>query len=89
MSTMEIMCLMAITTVFNTGCFLMGVKIGQRVVKGEEVTLPNLNPIKAVGTAVETYKEDKRQKKEEENFNINLENIDNYDGTGLGQKDFV
>lgn len=85
MSTMEIMCLMAITTVFNTGCFLMGVKTGQRVIKGEEVTLPNLNPIKAI----ETYKEDRRQKKEEENFNINLENIDNYDGTGLGQKDFV
>ena len=85
MSTMEIMCLMAITTVFNTGCFLMGVKIGQRVVKGEEVTLPNLNPVKAI----ETYKEDRRQKKEEENFNINLENIENYDGTGIGQKDFV
>ena len=85
MSTMEIMCLIGLTTLLNLCCFYFGVKTGQRVVKGEEVTLPNLNPVKAI----ETYKEDRRQKKEEENFNINLENIDNYDGTGLGQKDFV
>lgn len=89
MSTMEIMCLIALTTLLNLCCFYFGVKTGQKVVKGEEVTLPSINPVKAVGTAIETYKEDKRQKKEEENFNINLENIENYDGTGIGQKDFV
>ena len=85
MSTMEIMCLIALTTLLNLCCFFVGVRTGQKVVKGEEVTLPNINPVKAI----ETYKEDRRQKKEEENFNINLENIENYDGTGIGQKDFV
>ena len=85
MSTMEIMCLIALTTLLNLCCFYFGVKTGQRVIKGEEVTLPSINPVKAI----ETYKEDRRQKKEEENFNINLENIENYDGTGIGQKDFV
>ena len=85
MSTMEIMCLIALTTLLNLCCFFVGVRTGQKVVKGETVSLPNINPVKAI----ETYKEDRRQKKEEENFNINLENIENYDGTGIGQKDFV
>lgn len=85
MSVIEILILIVSIGTINILCFLIGAKTGQKVVKGEEVTLPNINPVKAI----ETYKEDRRQKKEEENFNINLENIDNYDGTGLGQKDFV
>ena len=85
MSVIEIIILIVSIGAINILCFLIGAKTGQRVVKGEDVTLPNINPVKAV----ETYKEDKRQKKEEENMNINLENIENYDGTGIGQKDFV
>jgi hypothetical protein len=85
MSVIEIIILIVSIGAINILCFLIGAKTGQKVIKGETVELPNVNPVKAINE----YKEDKRQKKEEENFNINLENIDNYDGTGLGQKDFV
>ena len=85
MSVIEIIILIVSIGIMNILCFLIGTKTGQKVVKGEEVSLPNINPVKAV----ETYKEDRRQKKEEENMNINLENIENYDGTGIGQKDFI
>ena len=85
MSVIEIIILIVSIGAINILCFLIGAKTGQKVIKGESIELPNANPIKVI----ETIKEDKRQKKEEENFNINLENIDNYDGTGLGQKDFV
>ena len=85
MSVVEIIILILGIGIMNILCFLIGAKTGQKVIKGETVELPTINPVKAI----ETYKEDRRQKKEEENFNINLENIDNYDGTGLGQKDFV
>ena len=85
MTTLEVIILILGIGIMNILCFLIGAKTGQKVVKGEEVTLPSANPIKVM----ETIKEDRRQKKEEENFNINLENIENYDGTGIGQKDFI
>lgn len=85
MTTLEVIILILGIGIMNILCFLIGAKTGQKVVKGEEVTLPNVNPVKAL----ENYQEDRRQKKEEENFNINLENIENYDGTGIGQKDFI
>lgn len=48
----------------------------------KKVELPNLNPIQA-------YKEHKAKKEEEKELKkieTILENIDNYDGTGNGQK---
>ncbi len=85
MSVIEIIILILGIGLMNILCFLIGAKTGQKVVKGEAVELPNINPVKAINE----YQEDRRQKKEEENFNINLENIENYDGTGIGQKDFI
>lgn len=67
----------------NVLCFLIGARTGQKVVKGEEVTLPNINPVQAV----KSYEERRQAEVEEENFNTMLENIENYNGTSLGQKD--
>lgn len=67
----------------NVLCFLIGARTGQKVVKGEEVTLPNINPVQAV----KGYEERRQAEVEEENFNTMLENIENYNGTSLGQKD--
>lgn len=85
MSTLEILILIVGIGLINVLCFLIGAKTGQRVVKGEEVTLPNLNPVEAV----RTYEESRQQKKEEDNFNTMLDNIEVYDGTSIGQKDFI
>ena len=63
-------------------CFFIGAKVGQKVNKGETLELPNLNPIKAY----EEYKETQEAKLEQEKYKIISENIDNYDGTSIGQR---
>lgn len=64
-------------------CFLMGAKVGQTVAKGEAVTLPSFNPAQAM----EERREKKEEKKEQERMDVILQNIENYDGTGYGQRD--
>ena len=60
-------------------CFLMGAKVGQKVVKGEPVELPN--PVKAI----EKHQAEKEAKYEQSKREIILRNIENYDGTAYGQ----
>lgn len=62
--------------------FTIGAIIGQKVVKKEEIKLIP-NPVRMV----EEFKDSFEQRKERERNRIIAENIDNYDGTGLGQKD--
>lgn len=65
------------------GCFLIGAKVGQTVAKGEDIVLPEVNPVKAV-----TDYRNKRKAEEEKNkYDTILRNIDSYDGTGVGQED--
>lgn len=64
-------------------CFLVGARVGQQVSRGEDIKVPVLNPVKA-------YNEEKKRRAEEEEKRreaLIMENIDNYDGTGIGQKD--
>ena len=67
----------------NIVCFFIGAKVGQKVVRGEEVEIPN--PVKAVKESVEAYKEDKEAIKEREYYEAISHNIDVYDGTSIGQ----
>ncbi len=65
----------------NVVCFWIGAKVSQKVQRGEVLEAPN--PMKAI--------RENRSRKEAE-FEANrestiLENIENYDGTGRGQKD--
>lgn len=79
---MEILLVLAVGTL-NIVCFLLGVKVGMSVVKGEPIELPSINPLKA-------YREQKDRKKaerEQEKLATILQNIEAYDGTGANQKD--
>lgn len=73
-------------TIFGTFIILsytLGLRNGQKLDKKEEIKLPNVNPIKAIDEELERHSQKKKQ-----NMNEILNyNIDNYDGTGLGQKD--
>lgn len=69
--------------VFILVAYSLGLKNGQRLSKNEEVVIPNVNPVKAVTEEIEKHEEKKKQ----EAYEIMISNIDNYDGTGLGQKD--
>lgn len=63
--------------------FLIGVKTAQKVDRGEEIKLPTLNPMKAY----QELTEQREAKKQQEELDTMLENINNYDGTSNGQKD--
>ena len=80
---METILLIATISILNIVCFFIGAKVGQNVDKGEKIKIPNLNPVKAI----EEYKETKEYKENQERFNTMLDNINNYDGTGIGQRD--
>lgn len=79
---MEVL-LLAVMAASNIMCFLIGARVGQKVVKGEEVELPKLNPM-------DVYREQQAKKEAEykqSQFDTILRNIDNYDGTSHGQED--
>ena len=82
---METIILVLLMGGMNLLAFLIGARTAQKVDKGEEITLPSINPMEA-------YREHRERvgaHKEQERLNTMLENIDNYDGTGFGQKDIL
>ena len=75
--------LILLTGTLNIACLSIGVKLGQKVDKGESIELPNINPIKAI-----REREDRRiADKEQNKLDTILQNIENYNGTSQGQKD--
>lgn len=80
MSDTIIIC--AIFGIFLIISFIIGARVGQKIVKGEEIKIALPNPIQKINE----YRENKETKKELEILDIINENIDNYNGTGFGQK---
>lgn len=73
-----------ILIVINIITLLIGVKIGMSVANKKDITL---NPIKAI----QQHKEERQEQKEialkEKQYKTMMKNIDNYDGTSLGQEE--
>lgn len=82
---MESILLIAVTGTLNAVCFFIGAKIGQKVAKDEPIEMPTVNPMKMYQEHIDKREADKEKKRLE----TILTNIDNYDGTGLGQKDVL
>lgn len=79
---MEVL-LMALFSLSNILCFLIGARVGQKVDKGEEVQLPTVNPM-------ELYREQQARKEADRvksKYDTIMRNIDNYDGTSMNQED--
>ena len=79
---------MDILTILVTGalcciCFFMGARVGQKVVRGEVIETPNLNPIKAY----QEKQEKKAAKEEQDKIEAIMRNIERYDGSSRGQED--
>ncbi len=79
---MTILIAILISTI-NLLCFYFGFRIGQKTTNNEVLKLPNVNPVRIINA----INESKEESKEQERMRIIAENIDNYDGTGLNQKD--
>lgn len=80
---MEIILTILVVGTLNVACFFVGAKVGQKVVKGEAIELPSLNPM----TAYREAQSRKQAEREAERNDIIMQNVDNYDGTSAGQKD--
>lgn len=78
MSIVEVLLL----CLFNLLSFVIGARIGQKVVKQEKI---ELNPVKAVNETITEHKVQKEKEEEDEYYNAILHNIDTFDGTGIGQ----
>lgn len=63
--------------------FTVGAKVGQKVVKGEDIKLPTINPVEMY----REHEERREARKKQEQIDTVLANIDVYNGTPLGQKD--
>lgn len=69
---------------FNVLSFVIGAKIGQKIVRQETITV---NPIKAVNNAIEVHKENKEKEAEDDYYKAIEHNINNYTGDSIGQID--
>lgn len=79
---MDILTVLVISTL-NLVCFFVGAKLGQTVVKGKDIELPNINPM-------EIYKAQQSRKEaeaEKNKLDTIMRNIDKYDGTDAGQEE--
>lgn len=72
-----------IISVSNILCFVIGAKVGQTIVKGERVEIPNLNPLKAI----RENNARKAVEAEHDKLHTILRNVEHYDGTGRNQED--
>jgi hypothetical protein len=81
---MEILLILTVGAL-NIACFFIGAKVGQTVAKGEKLKAPEvkLNPI----YAIREHEERKEAKRKQERTEAILRNIDNYNGTSIGQED--
>ena len=79
---MEVFLLIAMG-VTNILCFMIGAKVGQQVANGVPVELPKVDPMKAV----QEHRAKKEAEFQQSRIDTILENIENYDGTGNGQKE--
>lgn len=79
---MEVL-LLAVMGITNILCFMIGAKVGQKVIKGEPVELPTVNPIKVY----REHEAKKEAEREQDRINTILRNIEGYDGTATGQVD--
>ncbi len=85
---METIILCTIFGVFILISFILGLVFGFKLRSNEKITMPNLNPIKTVKNHKKEKEFQKNKELEEEILKINLENIENYNGTEYGQKEF-
>ena len=66
-------------------CFFIGAKIGQKVVKGEEIKAPEIT----IPTPIRDYQKKKQAEAEQSKIDTILQNIEAYNGTSAGQKDVL
>ena len=75
--------LITVVAIINVLSFTIGAKIGQKVVRGEKIELPKVNPMEAY----RELQEKKEVEREKDKLETIMRNIEKYDGTAKGQED--
>lgn len=81
--TLELILFCSIFGLIIIASYTLGLRNGQKLAKRQEITVPNVNPVKVI----KEIKETKENEKERMAYDIMMSNIDNYDGSSLGQID--
>lgn len=79
---MEVL-LLLVMGVTNILCFMIGAKVGQKVVKGEEVQFPSLDPLKSY----REHQDRKEAQQVQKAVDVIMQNIEAYNGTADGQQE--
>jgi hypothetical protein len=83
---MELLCItiaFIAVVVSNMLCFILGARVGQKVVNGEPIEMPKIDPTRAIAE-----RQGRRAAEaEQERYNAILRNIEAYNGTDIGQED--
>lgn len=82
---MEVMIISALSIVLIFLSFITGLHYGSKVKNNEPI---EINPVKKIKEYKETKKTEEKLDKEQQIEEINLANIDSYNGTELGQIEF-
>lgn len=83
MEILTIILIIFVVSTLNVACFYIGAIVGQKVVKGETLEVPNLNPMEAY----RAKEEKKEAQKEQDKVEAIMRNIERYDGTPYGQEE--
>ena len=81
----EAIILCTIFGVFILFAFAKGIELGQRLNRNERIEIKS--PVAVTSEKIKEHKTNKTLAEEQEIMKINLENIDNYNGSSLGQKE--
>ena len=79
--------LSALSVVLIFFAFKIGLYYGAKIKNDELIDKPKINPIKIVKEQFDDFKDENKLKIKQQIEETNLYNIDNYDGTGMGQKE--
>lgn len=83
MEVLDFALIMALQGFLCICSFIVGAKVGQKVVRGETIESPVKSPVEAYREAKSNFE----YRREQERLQTISDNIDSYDGTGIGQKD--
>lgn len=83
---METILLVLVIGILCIVCFFIGARVGQKVVKGEEIKAPSISKLNPINIYKE-HQEKQEMEKEKNKVETILRNIERYDGTDTGQED--
>jgi hypothetical protein len=83
---METVLLVLVIGILCIVCFFIGAKVGQTVIKGDNIKTPSISKLNPMNIYKE-HQEKLESEKEKNKVETILRNIERYDGTDNGQED--